>query len=178
MSKRLIALVLGLITLALPGVALAQAQPLPYQSTAFLEANAVDTMANYVPSTSGTPAAWVGHVFTYFTSDFDRNRALAVIPCESGWKTDADNPYSTARGGWQFLKSTWELVQSGSGYDLDDYPDGPDDPQQATMAAAWLVYEGGGWGHWNASKSCWDGLEGSVEYGAADLTSVKTEVRD
>lgn len=117
---------------------------------------------------------WVGPVHAHF-DEADWSRALNVIGCESGYKHDADNPFSTARGGWQMLKGTWAWVQTEIP-GLDDYPTGPDDPDQATQAAAWLVYEGGGWSHWNPSKSCWAGAP-AIETGTTDLVSDGTPAR-
>lgn len=103
-------------------------------------------------------------VFTYFDAD-DAGRALAVIDCESGGDPDAKNPRSTASGLFQHLASMWperSVAAGWAGYDVFD-------PRANVAVAAWLVYEGGGWSHWNASKHCWSGNE--VPIVTVDLVS-------
>ena len=98
-------------------------------------------------STESEDVPWDYIVAQHFAgADFDT--AMSIIACESSFDPTADNPASSARGGWQFLRSTWEWVQADSGLDLDDYPDGPDDPYQSTAAAAWLQAEAG-WRQWS-----------------------------
>ena len=92
------------------------------------------------------PSDWAFLVDKYF-DDGEFDTAMSILNCESGGNPTADNPRSTARGGWQFLKSTWGWATEGSGYDVDPYPDGPDDPEQSTMMAAWLQDEYG-WSQW------------------------------
>jgi muramidase (phage lysozyme) len=73
---------------------------------------------------------------------------MSIISCESGFDPYAANPTSTARGLWQFLRGTWEWVQADSGLTLDDWPDGPYDPEQSTEAARWLK-DAAGWTQWS-----------------------------
>lgn len=103
-------------------------------------------------------------VFTYFQPD-DVGRALAVMDCESGGNPDAKNPYSTASGLFQHLASMWPERSEAAGWDGYSVFD----PEANVAVAAWLVYEGGGWSHWNASKHCWSGNE--VPTGHTDLVS-------
>ncbi len=79
------------------------------------------------------------------------DKALRVIRCESGGDPNAKNPRSTASGLFQHLGSLWEAraIKAGLG-EADIF-----DPVANVAAAAWLVYEGGGWGHWNPSRHCW-----------------------
>lgn len=92
------------------------------------------------------PSDWAFLIDKYFDpGEFDT--AMSILACESGGNPTADNPTSTARGGWQFLKSTWGWATTGSGYDVDPYPVGPDDPVQSTMMAAWLQ-DTYGWSQW------------------------------
>lgn len=98
------------------------------------------------PSQTSEDVPWDYIVVQHFTgADFDT--AMSIIACESAFDPEAANPTSTARGGWQFLKGTWEWVQADSGLDLDDWPDGPYDPYQATAAARWLK-DTAGWSQW------------------------------
>lgn len=97
--------------------------------------------------TDSTDVSWEFIVGSHFTgSDYDT--AMSIISCESGFDTHADNPTSSALGGWQFLAGTWEWVRGDSDLDLDPYPAGPVDPWQATAAAAWLRDEAG-WSQWS-----------------------------
>lgn len=87
----------------------------------------------------------------HFFEPPDVDRALAVMSCESNGDPDAKNPRSTASGLFQHLASQW-----GPRAEAIGYPDaGVFDPVANVAAAAWLVYHGGGWSHWNASKGCW-----------------------
>jgi hypothetical protein len=92
------------------------------------------------------PTDWVFLVDKYF-DDGEFDTAMSILACESGGNPTAANPISTARGGWQFLKSTWGWATTGSGYAVDPYPTGPDDPEQSTMMAAWLQ-DTYGWTQW------------------------------
>ncbi|MDH3248587.1 MAG: lytic transglycosylase domain-containing protein [Acidimicrobiia bacterium] len=81
----------------------------------------------------------------------DVARALAVISCESSGDPDAKNPRSSASGLFQHLGRFWpeRSVKAGlPGVDIFD-------PSANVAVAAWLVYEGGGWSHWNPSRHCW-----------------------
>lgn len=93
---------------------------------------------------------WRPLVERYFEPG-DVDRALAVIRCESGGDPDAANPGSSARGLFQHLARLWpkRAAQAGRpGADIFD-------PEDNVAVAAWLVYHGGGWSHWNPSRSCW-----------------------
>ena len=105
-----------------------------------------------------TEAQWGLLVQRYFDAG-EYDTAMSVLSCESGFNPTADNPTSTAQGGWQFLRSTWEWSTTGSGYTVDAYPDGPNDPEQATMMAAWLQ-DTYGWSQWECyGIRPWDWVE-------------------
>lgn len=78
-------------------------------------------------------------------------RALRVIMCESGGRADAKNPISTASGLFQHLGSLWPERAAEAGWSGADVFD----PVANVAVAAWLVYEDGGWSHWNQSAGCW-----------------------
>jgi hypothetical protein len=81
----------------------------------------------------------------------DVARALKVIGCESSGDPDAKNPRSSASGLFQHLARFWpeRSVKAGlAGADIFD-------PEANVAVAAWLVYEAGGWSHWNPSRHCW-----------------------
>ncbi|MPZ51635.1 MAG: transglycosylase SLT domain-containing protein [Acidimicrobiia bacterium] len=94
---------------------------------------------------------WRTVVEIYFESE-DVELAMALIRCESNGDPDAANPTSSARGLFQHLESEWDRRLDLSGWPADTsiY-----DPIANTAVAAYLVYEGGGWGNWNASGHCW-----------------------
>ncbi len=93
---------------------------------------------------------WRGLITTHFQPQ-DIDRALAVIWCESRGDPSAKNPTSTATGLWQHLRTYWEGRSTAAGIPGASIWD----PEASTIVAAWLVYEGGGWSHWNPSKGCW-----------------------
>lgn len=78
-------------------------------------------------------------------------RAMRVITCESGGRADAKNPNSTASGLFQHLGSLWPERAAKAGWAGADVFD----PVANVAVAAWLVYEHGGWSHWNPSAGCW-----------------------
>jgi hypothetical protein len=106
----------------------------------------VEANSDLHATTYEEPEDWVFLVDKYF-DDGDFDTAMSILACESGGNPTAQNPRSTARGGWQFLKSTWGWATTQSGFDVDPYPAGPDDPVQSTMMAAWLQ-DTYGWTQW------------------------------
>jgi hypothetical protein len=96
------------------------------------------------------PEGWRPLVEHFFDAE-DVERALAVMACESKGDPAAKNPRSSASGLFQHLASQW-----GPRAEAIGYPEASVfDPVANVAAAAWLVYDGGGWSHWNASRGCW-----------------------
>jgi hypothetical protein len=93
---------------------------------------------------------WRPLVAEYFEAD-DVELALSVIGCESHGDPGAANPSSSARGLFQHLASLWPERAAQAGHPGADILD----PRANIAVAAWLVYHGGGWSHWNASGHCW-----------------------
>jgi len=79
------------------------------------------------------------------------DRALGIIACESGGRTQAKNPTSTASGLFQHLGSMWAKRSVNAGWGGSDIFD----PVANVAVAAWLVYDDGGWSHWSPSSGCW-----------------------
>lgn len=103
-----------------------------------------------VPTGVAEADDWRSLVGWYFDAT-DVDRAVAVLRCESGGDATAKNPYSTASGLFQHLGSLWDERAADAGRPGADIFD----PVANVAVAAWLVYEGGGWGHWNPSRHCW-----------------------
>jgi hypothetical protein len=93
---------------------------------------------------------WRPLVAVYFAPG-DVDQALRIIQCESQGKPTAKNPNSSASGLFQHLASAWAERSAKAGWAGADIFD----PTANIAVAAWLVYEGGGWSHWNASRWCW-----------------------
>lgn len=101
----------------------------------------------YVPA--GTEG-WVSLVEAFFAPE-DVEQALMVMWCESRGNPDATNSSSGAAGLFQHLPQYWEQRSADAGWaGADIY-----DPTANVGVAAWLVYSGGGWSHWNPSAYCW-----------------------
>jgi hypothetical protein len=84
----------------------------------------------------------------------DLDRAMQILECESHGDPYAKNPRSSAAGLFQFLQGTWD--HAAGLLDLPTYAaGGPYDAAANVEAAAWLVYEGGGWGHWTCAPRSW-----------------------
>ena len=110
------------------------------------------TVTDLVPAEPASAKDWRPLVSAFFEPRHV-SRAVRIIWCESKGDRMADNPVSTASGLFQHLGSLWEerTVEAGmEGADVFD-------PVANTSMAAWLVYEAGGWSHWNASRACWGG---------------------
>jgi hypothetical protein len=107
-------------------------------------------IGHLIPTQPASAEDWRQLVAVYFPTDHV-DRAIEVMQCESGGNPNAKNPISTASGLFQHLHSLWgpRVAKAGWG-------DGSIwDPQTNIAVAAWLVTEGGGWRHWNASRHCW-----------------------
>ena len=100
-----------------------------------------------VPSSA---APWRGLVEAFF-APADVDRALWVIHCESTGDPNAAHGSSGAAGLFQHLPKFWEERSTKAGVTGADIFD----PDSNVAVAAWLVYSGGGWRHWNPSAHCW-----------------------
>lgn len=109
-----------------------------------------EVIAAVLRSEPANAEAWRPIVELYF-EERHVNRALRVMRCESGGDPSAKNPRSTASGLFQHLGSLWTPRAERAGWAGADVFD----PHANIAVAAWLVYEGGGWGHWNPSRHCW-----------------------
>lgn len=95
-------------------------------------------------------APWRSLVEAYF-APADVDRALWVIHCESSGDPTAVHPSSSASGLFQHLPKFWEDRSAKAGRAGANILD----PDSNVAVAAWLVYSGGGWRHWNPSAHCW-----------------------
>lgn len=111
-------------------------------------------LMSYVPVPKGdfipVVERWRRLVARYFEPE-DVDRALHVIMCESTGDPTAKNRRSSASGLFQHLRRYWGIRASEVGFDSASIFD----PEANIAAAAWLVYDGGGWSHWRSSRRCW-----------------------
>jgi hypothetical protein len=93
----------------------------------------------------------------------DPGLPLAIAECESGFRWNAANGRSSARGVFQYLAGTWRTTPEGrkgtSVFDTNAH---------VRMAVAQIAKSGTG--PWNASRICWSPLTSSV-----DATTSETE---
>lgn len=90
-------------------------------------------------------------IISLFFAPADVELALEVSYCESRWDPDATNPTSSAAGLFQHLPRFWADRSVSAGWaGANIY-----DAHANAAVSAWLVYEGGGWSHWTASRACW-----------------------
>jgi hypothetical protein len=85
-------------------------------------------------------------------NDVDLLKKIAF--CESSYRADARNAYSTATGPFQYLAGTWEEGCQKTGntdWTLDDRMD----VEKATRMAIWHISTGH-LSKWNASANCWN----------------------
>ncbi|MDX1449940.1 MAG: hypothetical protein R3246_12850 [Acidimicrobiia bacterium] len=109
-----------------------------------------ETVYDLVPGEIDSVEDWRPIVERFF-APHHVPRAMRIIACESGGRADAKNPRSTASGLFQHLASLWPERSAKAGWAGAD----PFDPVANVAVAAWLVYDFGGWSHWNPSSSCW-----------------------
>lgn len=122
----------------------------PFGGLCVQDREAAKTVSDLLPDWSGDTEDWRPLVEAFF-SPSDVARAMDVIGCESGGDPNAKNRHSSASGLFQHLGSFWGERSEVSGYAGSDIFD----PLANVAVAAWLVYDGGGWGHWDASSHCW-----------------------
>ena len=79
-------------------------------------------------------------VSLYFAAE-DVNKAVRVAWCESRFDPNSTNLRTGAVGLFQHLPQYWEERAAAAGFPGAD----PTDPVASTAAAAWAVYDGGGW---------------------------------
>ncbi|HET9204066.1 MAG TPA: transglycosylase SLT domain-containing protein [Acidimicrobiia bacterium] len=103
------------------------------------EADATGTIAS-------DPSGWLSQVQVralaakYFASE-DVNRAVRVAWCESHFNPASTNLRTGAVGLFQHLPRYWEDRAENAGFPGAE----PTDPEASTAAAAWAVYNEGGW---------------------------------
>ncbi|HSJ82888.1 MAG TPA: transglycosylase SLT domain-containing protein [Acidimicrobiia bacterium] len=79
-------------------------------------------------------------VSEYFAAE-DVNKAVRVAWCESRFNPSSTNLRTGAVGLFQHLPKYWEERAESAGFPNADQTD----PEASTAAAAWAVYNGGGW---------------------------------
>jgi hypothetical protein len=79
-------------------------------------------------------------VAEYFTAE-DVNKAVRVAWCESRFNPASTNLRTGAVGLFQHLPKYWAERAENAGFPDAD----PSDPEASTAAAAWAVYNEGGW---------------------------------
>ena len=77
-----------------------------------------------------------------------------IIIAESGWRVDADNPFSSASGLAQFLDSTFSTYCVDK-YKLTTSLESKNNPYIQLNCMVKMINDGG-IGHWNASKHLWN----------------------
>lgn len=102
------------------------------------------------PASTGTIASdasgWLSQVQVralvskYFATE-DINQAVRVAWCESRFDPNSTNLRTGAVGLFQHLPKYWAERAESAGFPRAD----PTDPEASTAAAAWAVYNGGGW---------------------------------
>jgi hypothetical protein len=103
--------------------------------------------SNAAPGTIASPASgWLSQVEVralvslYFTEE-DVNQAVRVAWCESRFDPEAVDLETGATGLFKHLPRYWPERTANAGFAGAD----PTDPEASVAAAAWEVYEGGGW---------------------------------
>ncbi len=128
-----------------PGAATVSDEPDDAQTTG--EAEVDSEAASQSNGTIGsTSSGWLSEVQvralveTYFDTA-DVNTAVRIAWCESRFDPESVNLRTGAIGLFQHLPQDWDERAINAGFPGAD----PTDPEASTAAAAWAVYNGGGW---------------------------------
>ena len=127
------------------------------------------------PSGPSSPAQGHDHATTSIENlwpESEWNRALTVAFCESGYRVDAANPTSSARGVFQLLipwrrdpgtgRQVWGWEYTADGEKLSAAAGLGISEADATwtvanITVAHAIWQRSGWSPWNASRHCWAG---------------------
>jgi len=124
------------------------AQPAPRETSETTEENPESNEAATGTGSANlaTGAGWLSEVQVralvklHFKSA-DVNQAIRVAWCESRFDPAATNLRTGGVGIFQHLPRYWEERSANAGFAGAD----PTDPEASIAAAAWEIYEGGGW---------------------------------
>lgn len=105
-----------------------------------------DPGAGTADGTIASEAGWLSEVqvralVTKYFKPEDVNTAVRIAWCESRFDPEAINLRTGAVGLFQHLPQYWEERADSAGFTGADATD----PEASTAAAAWAVYDGGGW---------------------------------
>jgi len=108
-----------------------------------------DTSTDEEPSTASIiseTSGWLSQVqvralVSLYFAAADVNKAVRVAWCESRFDPNSTNLRTGAVGLFQHLPQYWAERADAAGFPGAD----PTDPVASTAAAAWAVYDGGGW---------------------------------
>ncbi len=135
--------------------ALLAGEPAELSATAQSEAEDAEQASDLSDSSTAEPSTgsmvsetsgWLSQVQVralvsrYFAAE-DVNKAVRVAWCESRFDPNSTNLRTGAVGLFQHLPQYWEERASEAGFPGAQ----PTDPVASTAAAAWAVYDGGGW---------------------------------
>lgn len=136
-------LTFALFTNARTAAATDEAEEVQDNGEAASESEVVSQSNGTIGSTS---SGWLSEVQvralveTYFATA-DVNTAVRIAWCESRFDPESVNLRTGAIGLFQHLPQYWEERAINAGFPGAD----PTDPEASTAAAAWAVYNGGGW---------------------------------
>ena len=99
----------------------------------------------------------------------DPDLPLAIAQCESGFRWDAANGRSSARGVFQYLSGTWRTTKEGrKGTSVLD--------TEAHIRMAVTHIATSGTSPWNASRDCWQVTE--ADAGSQDVPETDRQSQD
>lgn len=124
------------------------ADPDPDTLTATIDAAASDedSDASTAAGTIASASGWLSEVEVrafasqYFRAE-DVNQAVRIAWCESRFDPNSVNFRTGGIGLFQHLPKYWDERAANAGFRGFE----PTDPEASTAAAAWAVYNGGGW---------------------------------
>lgn len=111
------------------------------QSTEGDEDEAVSVGTIVSPTSGWLSQVQVRALVSLYFQEEDVNRAIRVAWCESRFDPDAVDLNTGATGLFKHLPRYWEERAASAGFAGAE----PTDPEASVAAAAWAVYEGGGW---------------------------------
>ncbi len=114
---------------------------------ALTQATGVDPSADTVPTHGWLSEMQVRSLVSKYFAPEDVNRAIRVAWCESRFNPDSNDPQTGGTGLFHHLPQFWEQRADAAGFPGSD----PTDPEANVAAAAYAIYNEGGWAVFNCS---------------------------
>lgn len=114
---------------------------------ALTRSTGADTSADTVPTHGWLSEMQVRSLVSKYFAPEDVNRAIRVAWCESRFNPDSNDPQTGGTGLFHHLPQFWSQRAEATGFSGAE----PTDPEANVAAAAYAIYNEGGWAVFNCS---------------------------